>query len=178
MKRVLSRVPLYLLWLLLSVMFWGWVFTRLTDAPPERKVVLFVEADGVEDRALAAALTPPPGLKLVQVHPFSYAMFDENTILDADLFVVRASAAAQYLDSFRPIEPPEGAACYEANGRCYGIRIYDAAAGRGAALSYIRYETGEEPPEDYYLFFGRRALHTGELDEAAFDVARQLMEVP
>ena len=178
MKRFLSQIPMYILWLLLSVMIWGWIFTRLTDAAPEDKVVLFVEAYGVEDTALAGVLTPPPGLKMVQVHPFSYAVFDENTILNADLFVVRESAAAQYLDSFQPIDPPEGAACYESGGVCYGIRVYDAAAHSGAAAAYIQYEAPGETPEDYYLFFGSRSLHAGERDMAAWDVARQMMEVP
>ena len=33
-KRFLGAVPLLVLWLLVSIFVWGFVFTRITDAPP------------------------------------------------------------------------------------------------------------------------------------------------
>ena len=46
---------------------------------------------------------------MIQVHPFSYAMFDEQNLLSADLYVVPRSEAAEYLDALAD-ELPSGIA--------------------------------------------------------------------
>lgn len=178
-KRLLRQVPLYLAWIVLSAIFWSWIFTLVTDVTPERKVTLFVSAVALEDRQLAAALEEekPEGIRMIKVHPFSYAVFDEGNLLNADLYVVPESQAAEFLDAFAPIDPPPGAVVYTVEGVPYGIRIYDAATGKGAARSYIQYVPEGGIREDYYLFLGVHSLHIGKNDFAALQVAEYLLRL-
>ncbi len=174
-----SRLPAYVLWLMMSVVLWGWVFTRITDAPAERKVTLFIEAPAVSETALAAELELelPEGIRMIQVHTFDYVMFDTSSLLAADLYVVRESSAAEYIDSFLPLaHPAEG--CWSLDGVPYGIRVYDAAAGTGAASDWISYCPDDTPKENYYLFFGAKSLHTGQTDLAAYAVADHFLSLP
>ena len=45
LKNIWSQLHLYLLWLLASALIWGLVFSFLTDAPPEKKVTLFIDVE-------------------------------------------------------------------------------------------------------------------------------------
>ena len=163
LKNIGSQVYLYLLWLLASVFLWGWIFTMITDTVPEKKVTIFVDAYALEDKALSIELEKelPEGIRMIRVHPFSYAMFQESTILNADIFIVKASEIGDYIDSF------DGA----------GEKIYDAQSGTGAATQYILYAPEGEVNEDYYLFFGADSLHTGKIDKAAYEVAAHLLKI-
>ena len=117
-----SRLPAYVLWLIMSIVLWGWIFTRITDAPAEKKITLFVEAPSVSETQLAAELERalPDGIRMIQVHSFDYVMFDTSALLSADLYVVRESSAEQYIDSFLPLEHPTED-CLSMNGVPYGI---------------------------------------------------------
>ncbi|MBR1780296.1 MAG: glycosyl hydrolase 53 family protein [Oscillospiraceae bacterium] len=180
LKNIWSRLHLYLLWALLSFFLWGWIFTMITDTSAAKKVTLFISAYDVQDTELAAVLEEelPEGIKMVQVHPFSYAMFEERTILNADLFLVRESEIAGYRDSFAPwpelAETASAADCYLIDGQPCGLRLTHAAAGTGAADSCITYWVEGEPREDYYLFLGVESLHAGAVDNAAKEVAEHL----
>ncbi len=174
LKNIWSQLHLYLLWLLASALIWGLVFSFVTDAPPEKKVTVFIDTEACRDQALREELekTLPEGIRMIQVHPFSYAMFNEQTLLDADIFIVPEANVGPYHESFLPA--PEGIG---AEGPRGGIPVYDAASGRGAAAAYIRYEPGE----DYYLFFGVNSLHAASLsgrgDDAALAVADALLRL-
>ena len=178
LKRFFSGVHNYVLWLLISVFLFGFVFTRLTDTAPERKVTVFIDAYAVEDTALAAVLerAAPESIRMVKVHPFSYAMFDTNTLRSADIFLVKERDAAQYLPDFQPMTPWSEGVFYRADGEIWGVRVYDASRGEGAADSYIAYAVDGVPAEDYYLFFGKESLHTGKSDDAAYRIAAALTE--
>ena len=96
LKNIFSQLHVYVLWLLLSTVLWGWIFSSfITDTKPEYKVVVYADAARCADRELSLRLEDPlpPGLRMVRVHPFSYAMFDRDALLKADLFVVPASDA-------------------------------------------------------------------------------------
>lgn len=182
LKNIASQLHIYLLWLFAAALLWGWIFTFVTDTKPERKVTVFVEAPACRDRALAVELekTMPEGLRMIKVHPFTYAMFDESTLTGADLYIVSASQAAEYRDSF-----VSAAYLPLAAGRIVsewgGIRIYDAADCTGGADDYITYAAPETAGEDYYLFFGRNSLHAAALngtgDDAALEVAQTLLDM-
>lgn len=182
LKNILSQFHIYLLWLLLAALLWGWIFTFVTDTAPAKKVVVFIETDVCQDMALRLALEEdmPEGLKMIQVHPFSYAMFDESTLLGADLFIVSESKAAEYRDSFLSAAGLPGTEA-PAPGLPAGFRIYDASAGRGGAQQYVTYTVPGAFAEDYYLFFGARSLHaaslTGKGDDAALAVAEKLLQM-
>ncbi len=174
LKRFLSNLHVYVLWLLFSVLFWGWIFGFVTDARPEKKVTLFVSAEAVEDTALAAALESalPEGLRLVKVHPISYAFFQTQELESADLYVLRESELEADVGFFRPLPLAPGDAVWSKDGTVYALRCYDAAADRGAAGSYIDYRAGGE---DCYLCFGARSVHAE--DAAAEGVARRFLEL-
>lgn len=172
-RRTLSRFHVYLLWALLSVFLWSYVFSFLTDTSPAKKLTLYISTEQVEDVELAAQLEEnglPDGIRMVKVHPFSYAMFSDQDLLSADLYVVSASEAEGWRDSFRPL--PDGMTGDLAleNG-AQGIRVYDAKTGTGAFDGLIGYAG-----EDYYLFFGAQSLHTEADDGAALWLARCILE--
>ena len=41
LKKILSNIHRYILWALLSIVIWSFVFTRITDTSPEKKVTVF-----------------------------------------------------------------------------------------------------------------------------------------
>ena len=182
LKNILSQLHVYVLWLLLSTVFWGWIFSAfVTDAKPEKKVVVYVDAVQCADRQLAQRLEEgmPEGLRMVQVHPFSYAMFDQDALVKADLFIVPASEAGEYAGLFAPLKdfaPAGYGEPWRSEETAYGVMIRDRA-GHGAAAPYIGYAAGE----DYYLFFGAQSVHAAALngsgDDAALTVARTLLEL-
>ena len=180
-QNILSRLHVYIVWFMLSALLWGWIFTLVTDAPRQKKVVVFAEAYGVEETALAAALESalPDGIRMVQAHLFSYAMFDDSELLDADIWIVRASDAAEWADSSAPLDTVPfdtgGAPLFVLDGTAYGVLIHDADGGAGSGL--IQYDAPGAEAEDYYLFFNRSSPHTGGTDTAALPVAARLMEM-
>ena len=185
LRNIFSQLHEYMLWLLLSTVLWSWIFASfLTDTKPEYKVVLYVDAYRCADTELSAALETqlPDGLRMIRVHPYSYAVFDTAALQNADLYIFPASRAEEYRDSFAPLTAPEADVVdrlWEKNGVPYGICVFDAAAGRGAAAEFITYTSPEEPAEDFYLFFGVNGLHaaalTGTGDDAALEVCRTLL---
>ena len=175
------------MWLLLSAVFWGWIFSSfVSDTAPEKKITIYIDAPQVADTALDVALEEhlPPGIRMVRAHPFSYAVFDTDALLGADIFIVPASHAAEYIDSFSPLrgvlltDPEER---WEHNGVAYGLRVYDADACLGSGEEYIDYAVPGQAPEDYYLFFGTGSLHaaslTGNGDDAAIEISRVFLSM-
>ena len=90
LKNVLSQWYRYLLWALMSVFFWGWIFGLLTDARPEKKLVLCVDRPEIAEEALSEELERrrPEGIKLVAAHSFDYYIFDTEELRLADLYIV------------------------------------------------------------------------------------------
>ena len=41
LKNILGQLHVYVVWLILSAVLWGFVFNFVTDAPAEKKLVLF-----------------------------------------------------------------------------------------------------------------------------------------
>ena len=166
LNRILTRLPVYLIWAMLSVVLWGYIFTFLTDAPPENKLSLWIDADIPDEAELAALLEEdglPDGIRMVKVHSFSYAMFDESELLSADLYIVKASEVEDWQDSFRPL--PEGfpgdSVSNDIEG-IEGIRVYSASDNRSFFDDLIPYTAPGEEREDFLLFFGANSPHEGD----------------
>ena len=176
LKNILSQLHVYLVWLILGAVGWGFVFGILTDAPADKKLVLFAEVGSIRDRELAAALEKekPEGIRLIQVHSFDYVMLDESGLLNADLYIVPAENAENYRDSFRPLDPEKLPAelppLLELGGEPCGIRVWDGESGCAAA--YVGYGAGE-----YYLFLGANSLHAGERDDAAYWMIGEILQM-
>ncbi|MBQ7184015.1 MAG: hypothetical protein IJR97_08515 [Clostridia bacterium] len=182
-KKVLYLVPLLLLWLMLSVMVWGAVFTRITDAPAEEKLTVYIDGPVREGTELAAALEKNAlgRVRMVKVHPFDYAMFDLEAIAAGDLYIAPETDADTYRDWFAPL--PEtllgaGEILYR-DDVPLGVRVYDAGTGEGCLKGFILY-----PPagtgEDWYLFLGAASRHVsghdGAVDDAAVPAAEMILK--
>ena len=182
-RKALSLIPLLLLWLMFSVFLWGFVFNIITDAPPEQKITLCVDAEVPGAVELAARLEDElgDGVRMVKVRPFSYAMFDSRTLTGSDLFIVPLSHVESYLDWFTeaPLEFRSEGGLLESGGVPYGVLAYDAGSGKGIADDCIRYALPGQETENYYLCFGKESLHLSEnenaADGAAADAARLLL---
>ena len=105
LRRIFSRLYVYILWCFLAFLAVGLLFSRIDDTDAARKVTLFADVPAVEDAALASYLEEvmPEGIRMIKVHPFSYAMFDSDNLLSADLYIVPASHVEDYAGSFRSI---------------------------------------------------------------------------
>ena len=158
LKRILSQLHTFVLWLLISALFWSWIFTFVTDTSPERKITVYCDVQALKDTALAVALEEnmPEGLRMIQVHSFDYVMFGVDAFYQGDIFILPASEIETYAEFLAPVDGVDG------------VKIWDAAAGTGAARAYIPYAD-----EDYYLFLGSGSVHLE--DGKALDVARQLL---
>lgn len=170
LKAIGSKWHVYVSWMILSAVFWGWIFTLVTGAPAEKKVTLFLLTPACRDVALDEELekTMPEGLRQVRAHLFSYTMFDGTELLNADLYVLPAGEYDSYAGSFRPL--PEAFSDREGvwtdGGVAYGLPV------RGAASRWVTYE----PDETYYLFFGINSVHAD--DGAAESVAESFLHLP
>ena len=157
LKNIFSQLHTFVLWLLASALFWGWIFTFVTDTVPAKKVTVYCRVPAVEDTALAAALEQdmPEGLRMVQVHTFDYVMFGTDAFQRGDIFIVPASEDTEFVKDLLPVDGER-------------VKAYDAATGQGIATDYIQY--GDE---DYYIYLGSGSVHLD--DGAALAVARELL---
>ena len=118
----------------------------------------------------------PVGIKMVKVHPFSYAAFGNRELLESDLYAVRESDAEEMLPIFAPLEGEAldtgGRELFLRDGVCYGVKL-SGPGEEGVAAAYMGYEPGES----YYLFFNANSLHLSGGDGAALRVAEALLKL-
>ena len=172
-KNVGSHIYLFLAWIVLSTIFWGWIFNIVTDTTPAKKITVFIEAESLDDKALAQYLSDdlPDGIKMVKVHPFSYAFFDSETLLSSDVFIVKESNIEKYSGSFYPLGEKFSPGEYYENGDgVLGFKVYDAAEQRGILSDYAVF--GDE---DCYIFIGAKSPHIE--DGFALDTLKKLIEI-
>lgn len=180
-KKIASALLIYLTFLVLSSIAWGWLFSIATDTTPEKKITVYFDCE-VRDTELAALLEEelPEGIRMVKVHSFSYAFFDVNALESGDIFIVAKSAAGNYRDSFAPLDGLEGEVLSIEGVPC-GVRIFDAEKGSGGADQYAAYVNEAGASEDFYLFFGAKSIHYAKnenaVDNAALLVAKRLLEL-
>ncbi|MBQ2062113.1 MAG: hypothetical protein II458_05485 [Oscillospiraceae bacterium] len=174
-KNILSQLHIYVIWLILATLLWSWIFLFVTDTVRTKKVMVFIDA-ACQDVELRMELEKdmPKGLRMIQVRPFSYFLFDDENLLRADIYIVPASKVEAYRDSFTPLNGGELPG-YTVSSEG-GIRIYDAAAGSGAAKEFITYTVPGEEGEDYYLFFGAQSVHSAFANETGDDAALAVAE--
>lgn len=161
LKNIVSQLHTFILWLLASAIFWGWIFTFVTDTSPDKKIAVYCYVPAVQDVALAVTLEKqmPEGLEMIKVHSFDYVMFNTESIELGDIFIIPVSEIETYADSLILA------------GENQGVKIYDAATGEGIAKDYIQYAD-----EDYYLFLGAGSVHLE--DGRALEVAAALLTLP
>lgn len=64
---------------------------------------------------------------------------------------------------------------YEYEGNKYGIKVYDSLLKKGWCDSIIRY-FNDSFNEDYYLFFNKKSVNLGEMNDSSFDSALDFMK--
>ena len=103
--RMLGRfLPAALLWAMTAVMLTGFVFTRITDTDPAHKITVYALCEVKNGAELAERLERALGgaVRMVKVHPFTYAMFGSEALRTADLYIVPDSERDAYRDWFAP----------------------------------------------------------------------------
>lgn len=172
-KRLTDLIPLLLLWAVLCAFFWGKVFMVLTDTAPEKKITLFIDAAIPRAGEMTMAMEERPSdiIRMVKVHPFTYAMMGNASIEAADLYIVSAANLQTYQDWFAPL--PQSlinmGETLAINSVPCALEIFDGQTG--AAASYISYTN-----EAYYLCLGKNAPHRE--DNEAILAALHLLTLP
>ena len=173
-------------WFFLSLILWLWIFTFVTDAPRESKIVLFVNTPACRETELAVALEEdrPEAIRMVQVHAFNWAAMSTDPLIWSDLYIVRSSDIPDCLEWFAPL-PEELAAsgeCYLSGGIPVGLKVRSSADGSAVASSFFTWTAENAPGEDYWLFFGKRSLHLSgnpdAVDDHAVPIAKKLLSLP
>ena len=178
LKNIWSQLHRFVFWALLSTIFWAWIFTLITDTVPEKKVTLYVQTEDCRsvDLTLKLEEEKPEGIRMIKVHPFSYAVFGDRELLEADLYAIGEADAAEMLPSFAPLDGETldtgGRELYIRDGVAYGVKL-SGPGEPGAAASYMGYEPGKS----YYLFFNAESPHLGSGDGAALRVAEALLKL-
>ena len=183
-RRVLSLLPMLIVWAMLSLLLWCWVFSWAMDAPPAQKITLFVNGAVTHGEQLAATLEEalPAGLRLVQVRPFSYAMMDGGPLRAADLYILPESDLDTWLDWFAPLPSDFGLPADRLilrNGIPVGLPVYSEDTCLSVAGSCIAYTDSFLPAGPWVLCFGNQSLHVpgnpAALDDAALAIAAKLL---
>lgn len=184
-KRILSQLHRYVLWALISAVVWAFVFTRITDASPKRKVTVYTDAPAVSEITLEAKLEEelPDGIKMVKVRHFTYAAFNSDAPSEADILILSESSVKEHLDMLSPIprDPREGD--YVEGGSLYGIKVFDLASGSAVCGEYFTYTyiVSETPNQNYYLCFNNDSIHlggwNGSADDAALIIAEKILSM-
>lgn len=157
-RNIFSQLHTFVLWLLVSAIFWGWIFTLVTNTVPEKKVTVYCHVPSVKDTSLAVALEEnmPDGLRMIRVHSFDYVMFDNEAINKGDIFIIPASEIEAFTEDLAPVDGE------------WGVKVYDAETGSGILSEYICYSN-----EDFYLFLGAGSVHLD--DGKALAVAKDML---
>ena len=182
MKGIWRNLHRYVLWAIVSFVFWAWVISRITDAPAGRKLLLYADVPAMDRTPLSAQLEAglPDTIEFAEARAFTDEMFSPGQVNAGDLFVVPEAEAERFLASFTAIDPAAfpGQTYYESEGKVYGVCVWDEGAGIACGRKYVLYEPGER----YYLFFGAQSLHLGALngsaDDAAIVAARTFLSLP
>lgn len=182
LKRILSQLHRYALLAMASFIFWGWIFTLLTDTVPARKIVIYSDIPQMDESALTAELEKdlPDGIRMIRVHPFTYAMFDTSEPLSADLYILSGTDIGILLDQLCAI--PDEAEGFVSDGTLYGYLLHDAGGSFSRLDSFCSYEKPGEAEDNYYLCFNKDSLHlgswNGSADDAAVMVADRILAMP
>ena len=180
LKNIFSQLHVYVLWFILSVVIWGFVFGIITDAPASKKIVIFADADIYEEKLLDIELEKnmPDGIRQIRVHSFNYVMFNDSALLNADIYIIPGSRAAEYISSCLPLDTSlaqfRDRELLYLDGTAYGIKF-------DSTDRYFDFSVSSSEKEDVWIFFGINSKHAAPLnsspDDAAISVAECLMNL-
>ncbi len=183
-KKFFSKLPPFVIWLLISAFFWSWIFNLVGDTTTFKKVSVYIDCSTCAKVDLTVKLEEdlPEGIRMMKVHPLSYVAFDEATMLMGDILILRESRVQDFLPALHPVTGLELAGegeTYYYEGVPYGFRVYNGDTGEGILSEYVTFLAPGEQQEDFYLFFLYQSNHLGPLresrDDAAIEVAARLL---
>lgn len=182
MKGIFRNLHRYVFWAIISVVFWAWIFTRITDAPAANKLILYADLPELDRPALAAALEAdmPETIRFAEARAFMDEYFSAANVAKGDVYIVPEENAQLYLPSFTPIDESAfpDRPLYRSEGKAYGVCVYDEDRDIRIGTQYVLYETGHR----YYLFFNADSVHLGawkeSADDAALRAARAFLSLP
>ena len=96
LRRFLRLLPALLTWALVCIMFWGWIFSILTDAPASKKLIVYIDAPLKNTRELAGRLEanfPRSQIRFIEIRSFSYSMMGDSPAADGDIFILPSDSA-------------------------------------------------------------------------------------
>ena len=181
-RGIFRNLHRYTLWLIVSIVLWAWIFTLITDAPAQNKLLLYAEVPAMDRAGLAAVLEEdmPDTIRFVEARPFMDEMFSPANVAAGDVFIVSEEQAKSYHDAFSPLDRAAfpGRTFCEIDGGAYGVCVFDEAAGIRIGTRYVTYGPGER----YFLFFNAKSGHlgaqNGSRDDAALRAARTFLALP
>ena len=101
LKNFLSTVPALLGWAALMLVIWGFVFLRLDDVSPERKLIIYTDCDIVNARELMINLEDECGIssdreyvfgendiRKIKLYTTSFFSALSDPLGDGDLFII------------------------------------------------------------------------------------------
>ncbi len=166
-KTLLRNLHRYVFLLMACAFLLTWFYYIATELPAKKKVAVYINAPEVRSRALEAELEKslPEGIKAIRVHPFAYDIMGVGLPAEADILIMTGSDIEHCFELLMPLEDaPEGA--FIKDGIAYGAPF----CGCG---EFIGFADGE----DHYICFAKSSVHTGKYDNAAFEVARILLDL-
>ncbi len=187
LKNVFSQLHTFILIALLSTVFWAWIFTFVTDTSPEKKITVYFDVPAVRTTELSVELEKdmPDGIKMIRARTFDYAIIDDSTLQQGDIFVIRRSNMEKYLPDLAPLPILANKSgnsvglWLSPDGIPYGIPVRDAGSGICALPDFVTYAVPGEADEDFFLCFGAKSLHLtsneGAVDGCAVAVARNII---
>ena len=134
------------LWIMVAVLFTGFIFNQITDTAPKNKLVLYADCEVQNAPELAEKLESAldGAVRMVKIHPFSYALFDSARLKQADLFIIPDSRKAEYQEWLSGEE---------------GFPVFDPDSGLSVASAYFLYLPAGTAAETYRLYTGGSSVH-------------------
>lgn len=168
-KKLFHLIPLLLAWLVLSVIFWGWIFTIVTNIPPGQRIVIAVDAKVNDPKGIAVELeqTRPDMIRQVRVLPFTYAVMSTAELEKADLFVISERDMEELEEWFLPLTEKYIALQPAKQERYNGFGILMEKTPYDSNVLYENNKDGSEM--HYYLCLGNKGGHIqddGQVDRA------------
>ena len=146
-RRAIGRFFLpAVLWGMMAVLLTGFVFNQITDTTPANKIVLYADCEVRNAPELAEKLEKELGgaVRMVKIHPFTYAMFDSARLKQADLFIIPDSHRAEYGEWLSEEE---------------AVTVFDPSSGTAAAPEVFLYAPEGAPAEVFRLYQGKDSVH-------------------
>lgn len=156
-RKISELIPAFVIWLIVSIVFWGWIYTLITDTTAEYKICIAVDSIIADQTAFNAALEKDlrGNIRMIRAYPFTYAMMSDISLQNADILIIREENIPDYriyIAALPEIETDLGKVVMDEE-KPVGIRIDPERAG------LLKQFTGIENKEAFILCFGKNSIH-------------------